>query len=298
MEFDKYQELASATDQVAETGDESDDHLVVPLLGMAGEVGSLLVEYKKQLRDGPAHSLFEERISEELGDILWYVSNLATKFGLSLDSVAQTNIEKTRDRWLAPDPAEYTLFDAENTPDEQIPRQFVVELTERKNERGEVEVFTYVDGEQRGNELQDNSHVEDGYRYHDIFHLAFAAYLGWSPVVRKLLGCKRPSVRSTDMVEDGGRATVIDEALVAIIFEYAEDHAWLDEVSRIDFGLLSTLKGMTVGLEVSKRTRAEWEQAVLAGFRVWRETTEHHGGKIRVDLEARTLEFLGPTVPN
>jgi len=156
-------------------------------------------------------------------------------------------------------------------------------------------VYVLIDGVQRGSKLQDNAHEEDGYRYHDVFHFAFAAILGWSPVLRKLLKCKRPSSRSTDMVEDGGRAAVIDEALVAFIFAYAAKHDFLKKVERLDFGLLSTLQSMTVGLEVSERSSAQWEQAVLAGFQVWREVHGNRGGRIQVDMNARTLDYLGPS---
>jgi len=43
------------------------------LLGLAGEAGTLLSEYKKHLRDGDAHQLHKERVAEELGDLLWYL---------------------------------------------------------------------------------------------------------------------------------------------------------------------------------------------------------------------------------
>ena len=58
--------------------------LIVPMLGLAGETGQLLSEYKKHLRDGEAHRLFKERVSEELGDLLWYIANVASKFDLTL----------------------------------------------------------------------------------------------------------------------------------------------------------------------------------------------------------------------
>ena len=70
---------------------------VVPLLGLAGETGELLSEYKKHLRDGDSHLLFRERVSEELGDLLWYVANVAAKFDLKLGDIAQANLKKTRD---------------------------------------------------------------------------------------------------------------------------------------------------------------------------------------------------------
>jgi NTP pyrophosphatase (non-canonical NTP hydrolase) len=116
----KYQELAKATDQMdSALRQEIDPELalkrLVPLLGMAGEVGSLLVEYKKYLRDGNAHPLFPDHVAEELGDILWYLANTATNFDQNLTEIAAQNLEKTRRRWSAKgEPEEsYVLFDEE-----------------------------------------------------------------------------------------------------------------------------------------------------------------------------------------
>lgn len=91
-------------------GAEDDLSVIVPLLGLAGEAGGLLSEYKKYLRDGARHKLFEQRVKEELGDILWYVANLATKFDLDLDTVARDNIVKVRDRWEIPHGKSQELF--------------------------------------------------------------------------------------------------------------------------------------------------------------------------------------------
>ncbi len=100
MDLSEYQREAQLTDQFASRSDDLPvDHRVVPLLGMAGEVGSLLAEYKKWLRDGPAHVLFPDQVAEELGDILWYLANAATRFDLDLDVIARLNLDKTRDRW-------------------------------------------------------------------------------------------------------------------------------------------------------------------------------------------------------
>ena len=79
MDLKQYQDEARQTDRMpAQVTGQTDLSTIVPLLGLAGEAGGLLSEYKKFLRDGSAHSLFKERVSEELGDILWYVANVAT----------------------------------------------------------------------------------------------------------------------------------------------------------------------------------------------------------------------------
>ena len=94
MNLNTYQREAQKTDRVPsrQKSDDAGTDLVVPLLGLAGETGELLSEYKKHLRDGDSHLLFRERVSEELGDLLWYVANVAAKFNLKLDDVAQANL--------------------------------------------------------------------------------------------------------------------------------------------------------------------------------------------------------------
>ena len=86
MELNEYQRLANETDQQpnTETMEADPRSILVPLLGLAGEVGELLGEHKKRLRDGDSYKLFPDRVKEELGDLLWYLSNMATKHGLSL----------------------------------------------------------------------------------------------------------------------------------------------------------------------------------------------------------------------
>jgi hypothetical protein len=51
----------------------------------------------------------------------------------------------------------------------------------------------YFGGKPLGDDLTDNAYVDDGYRFHDVIHLALIAHLGWSPVVRGLMRRKRKS---------------------------------------------------------------------------------------------------------
>lgn len=295
MELGEYQREAQRTDQLPP------DDKIVPLLGMGGEVGSLMSEYKKWLRDGEAHVLFPEQIAEELGDILWYLANAATKFELDLDEIATNNIAKTRDRW-PPDGSEpvYRLFDEEVGPEEQLPRHFTAEIREEPTPDGKARMLLTIDGEPAGDSLQDNSHDPDGYRFHDIFHLAHAAKLGWSPVLRgKLLKRpdqepphrKRQSDPDINEVEDGGRAIVIDEAIVAYVWEYARRHKFLAGVSTVDYEVLKTIKHLTGGLEVAARSSHQWEEAILSGYDVWREVNARRQGVIVVDLLERRIEL-------
>ncbi len=293
MDFDSYQKEALRTDRVP-VSDGSDDvlSLVVPMLGLAGETGQLLSEYKKHLRDGEAHRLFKERVSEELGDLLWYVANVASKFDLKLDEIAAANLAKVKARW-ATERAEPLCFDAELPEGERLPRRFEVQLVDM-DDKDCQRVRVSINGAPFGGELTDNAYDPDGYRFHDVFHFAYAAVLGWSPITRALLRRKRKSRPLLDEVEDGGRAAVIEEGVAAFVFDYARRHHMLAGVNTLDFQLLRTIKDMTSHLEVSECTTGEWEQAILQGFEVWRAVLAARGGRIAVDLAQRCFDYLGP----
>jgi NTP pyrophosphatase (non-canonical NTP hydrolase) len=293
MEFNSYQKEALRTDRVpARQGGNDPLSLIVPMLGLAGETGQLLSEYKKHLRDGEAHRLFKERVSEELGDLLWYVANVASKFGLTLDEVASANLNKVKGRWST-ERAEPLRFDAQLPEGERLPRKFEIELVDvQVEERHRVRVV--INGKPFGAELTDNAYDPDGYRFHDVFHFAYAAVLGWSPITRALLRRKRKSQPLLDEVEDGGRAAVIEEGVAALAFDYARRHHLLAGVKSLDFQLLRTIKGMTSHLEVNKCTTGEWEQAILQGFEAWRAVVAAQGGRIAIDLDARRVTYLGP----
>ncbi|WP_428278409.1 nucleoside triphosphate pyrophosphohydrolase family protein [Candidatus Palauibacter sp.] len=294
MDFDHYQREAMRTDRIplSEGGDDG-RALMIPMLGLAGEAGELLSEYKKQLRDGEAHGFFEDRVSEELGDLLWYIANVASKCKLALSEIAAANLLKVEGRWGKSRP-EPLCFDAKLPEGERLPRHFEVELMDDgDDDRNRVRVL--INGKPFGSELTDNAYDPDGYRFHDVFHFAYAAVLGWSPITRRLLRRKRKSRPVVDEVEDGGRAAVIEEGIAALIFVYATRHRMLEGVGALDFQLLRTVKDMTSHLEVKQCTTGEWEDAILQGFKVWRAVVAARGGRIAVDLDQRRIDYLGPS---
>jgi NTP pyrophosphatase (non-canonical NTP hydrolase) len=295
MDFDYYQKEALSTDRTPVQGN-LDEILspIIPMLGLAGEAGQLLSEYKKYLRDGDAHPLFKERVSEELGDLLWYVSNVASRFNLTLSEIATANLSKVKARWQT-ERAKPLNFDATLPLGERLPRQFEVQLVDLED-AGRHRVRVLIDGMLFGGELTDNAYDPDGYRFHDVFHFAYAAVLGWSPVTRALLRRKRKSHPLLDEVEDGGRAAVIEEGVAALVFDYARRHQMLEGVSALDYQLLRTIKEMASHLEVKACSMGEWEQAILQGFKVWRAVLAGHGGRVAVDLDRRCIEYLGPIV--
>lgn len=293
MDFSQYQHLANQTDQQPETGKLGADGraILVPLLGLASETGELLGEHKKWIRDGDSYKLFPERVKEELGDILWYLANVATKHGLDLGDVAIYNLNKIDRRWgaAATQRKQCAPLDSDFPEAERLPRR--MEISIRLNDSGGT--VTFINGEKFGDSLTDNRYEDDGYRFHDIFHLSYACVLGWSPTVRALLHRKRKSNSKVDEVEDGGRALVIEEGIAAMVFSYAERRNYLKGAEAIDYNLLRTIKDMTSHLEVSCRTEGDWERAILTGFEAWRGIRSEGGGSIEADLESGTLHLIG-----
>ena len=184
------------------------------------------------------------------------------------------------------------LIDERFPLDEQLPRRTSVTFREEPVEGGQIKVHLYgPNGQQLGDPLTDNAYDDDGYRFHDVFHLAYAAMLHWSPITRLFFKAKRGSDRRVREVEDGGRATVIEEAISAFVFDYARNERFLVGVRHIDFSLLTTIRRLVSRLEVRDRTAAEWERTILRSFEVWRPLHEHRGGTVHLDLPARTIEF-------
>jgi NTP pyrophosphatase (non-canonical NTP hydrolase) len=283
MDLRTYQKRANRTDRNPGMDEQA---RMIPLAGLASETGELLGEYKKYLRDGENHKLFKERLAEEVGDLLWYVANVATKFDLDLAQVAEQNLAKCEARWG--DLGQPTPFDARFPDRERLPRRFSIDFVSI-NEDSKPKVRVMYNGKQFGNDLSDCAHTEDGYGYHDIIHLAFAAVLGWSPLARTMLGAKRKSDPAVDLVEDGGRAIAIEEGLSAMIFAYARDYRFFEGKSSVSTELLRLIHNMVQHLEVSRCSSGEWERAIVQGFAVWREVKKRGSGTVDLDLDKRTI---------
>ena len=96
MDFKEYQKLSRETAIYPGAG----KNFIYPALGLAGETGEVAEIIKRVLRDN--NNLIDDRVkaelTKELGDVLWYLSQLATETGLSFDEIASKNIEKLQDR--------------------------------------------------------------------------------------------------------------------------------------------------------------------------------------------------------
>lgn len=290
MDFDFYQEAASGTDQFAGQNAKKDAGLMIPLLGIAGETGTLLAEFKKKIRDKESYEGFQEKAEEELGDILWYLSNIASRLGLSLSEIASKNLQKTNERWPmdADTPEMSWFFDEGSPPRERFPRSIKVRVFEtEKGKRAHMQI--HPDGALLGDPLTDNAYDDDGYRFHDVMHLANLAVLGWSPVMRSLLKLKRKSQPKVDEVEDGGRAIILEELVVAYVYSNAKERRYYENIKHLDSEMLSTIKRIVSHLEVRGRKTKDWERAIQQGYAAFRHLLVKREAVLNLDLSKREL---------
>ena len=96
MDLNQYQRQARNTALYPDLG----SNPIYPALGLCGEAGEVADKVKKVLRDEAGVFSDERRqaIALELGDVLWYVSQLADELGFSLENVAQANLDKLASR--------------------------------------------------------------------------------------------------------------------------------------------------------------------------------------------------------
>jgi NTP pyrophosphatase (non-canonical NTP hydrolase) len=357
-------EFAAAT-ALSDKLDRGENHLSLLAAGLFGEAGSILSEHKKKERDGESYVAFRSRISEEIGDFLWYyvrlvtlldpellleldrrlphearktvkpvrllasefelgaaVGELLAAFGrgtsravvfraplqavwssliavsddvqVSLEAAAKENQNKVASRWPAKR-VHAPWFDDEYPKDEQLPRHFCVAFREvQRGGQSGVAVTLCEGGGSVGQILTDNIRDPDGYRFHDVFHFGYAACLGWSPVTRALLRCKRKSKPEVDEAEDGARAATIEEAVTALVFSRAKRLSFFERTEQLDYDLLKTVRGTVQGFEVDSVPLWQWEEAILMGYRVFRLLRAHSGGDVTIDLPCHQLLYSNP----
>jgi len=286
--FDDYQNLAFLTART--------DRKVLSevCLAVLWQLGAQLL--RRKLPDMELElntSVAEKPVERALGEIAWHVSALARLYGLSLDDIAQANKEKVSFRMTRGEPT--ALHDNEAYHEQRFPRRFEIAFLTV----GKGHSRMYMNGRQIGDELTDNSYEDDGYRFHDVLHLANAAILGWSPVLRSVLGLKRKYDARVDEVEDGARATIVEEAIVKVIHSEGarlagyptERVRFFCNRSAITFRFLNLIHTFVVGLEVAKNKYWEWEDAIMAGHKIFYELNQEEQGTVTINLDARTITF-------
>ena len=375
-----YSEKALLTDR---TGGATS--LNIPLLGLFGEIGSLLSEVKKKQRDAIAYRAYASGVVEELGDVLWYLSVLAARRGLALAEVV-ANIGNTSGDWRSPTDLDVTfaelqppilspsdgptavfeatllklaasvgllladqsgegladdreslgrhladifeqlivaaneagvtleaaaiknqtkifdrwpqnrvypaLLDDTAPSEEQLPRSLAIEISEREV-AGKLYVHQTCNGLNIGDRLTDNAMAPDDYRYHDVFHYAYVAVLGWSPVTRRLFRLKRKSDPKIDEAEDGARAILIEEGITTWIFGQAVEMDFYAGLNAGDLplDLLKQIRQFVSGYEAEQCPAWLWEDAILQGYAAFRFLREHRRGRIILNADDRQLHI-------
>ncbi len=96
MDFNEYQRKSRSTALYPNVG----ENAIYPTLGLVGEAGEVAEKVKKVIRDndGAFDQQSKLAIKKELGDVLWYLSQLSAELGFDLNSVACDNLLKLSGR--------------------------------------------------------------------------------------------------------------------------------------------------------------------------------------------------------
>lgn len=315
-----YQQLAAATDQQVKDGIDP-LALSVPMLGLAGEAGTLLVAQKKAYRDTAGEASDPKFLTTELGDLLWYAAAVATHAGFALEDalddglrLVERHVEELAH--LANIPDSLPVLDEGFDLTERFPRLMVIRFRQVPDNSGNLRVKltlehaepnAFPDGpvpipdsikEQGypvpgpfGDPVNDNSRRVDAYRYHDAIQLGFTAVMGWSPNTRSLLGVKRRSNETVDENDDGARAIFAEEGMAAVLAKLSAQRQGFLAEDAVDDDAVDMLVTVFEDLEVARMPRWLWKRAVNQGFVAMRELDRSGGGFLRIDLDNRRLGY-------
>jgi NTP pyrophosphatase (non-canonical NTP hydrolase) len=316
-ELRAYQQLSAQTDQQALDGLDPLS-LSVPMLGLAGEIGSLLVEIKKKYRGDEIQHDWQDFVAGEIGDLLWYLAAVATHMGLDLEEIAQGDLKRARQSKASVDLIEsgidLPILDSDYPLTERFPRKIVLRFQESRLSGGPLVTMTLIDaapnpfpdgpvevasgkaqgfavGAQIGDRVTNNSKVDDAYRYHDAVHLGFMAVMGWSPNLRGLFRLKRKSDPAVDENEDGARAIFAEEGLAALLAKRASDSQWFANPRLVSEEIVEMMVVVLEDLEVHQMPPWLWRQSISQGFGVMRKLVDGRGGYVLADLDARHLTY-------
>jgi len=154
-------------------------------------------------------------------------------------------------------------------------------------------VVLRYEGMNLGNKVPDDiGGYPDYYRFHDVFHLAHAAKLGWSPVFREMMKCPRAGTN-----EDGPRARFLEESVIATVFHRARAAGLYEGADKVDYSLLKRVQDLVRDYESAKLPAWRWQEAILEGYEVFRKLKDLKGGRVLIDLPNRVIKYVGPVEP-
>lgn len=251
------------------------------LLRLAVEVGALVDQVQR--------GTIGAKLKPNLVLVMQCLIQAANESGVTLEVAAVKNLHKIFDRW--PRVRTYPeLFDEGRDHEELLPRRMTIDIFERKVGR-QVFVYQRSGGVYVGDRLTDNAPEPDDYRFHDVFHYAYAAVLGWSPVMRALLKLKRKKDAQLDEVQDGARANLIEEGVTTWIFGQAQRLDYFDGVKRggLPLDMLKHIRSFVAGYEVEDCPLWLWEEAILEGYKAFRFLRKNRQGRVTIDMQKRRL---------
>lgn len=255
------------------------------LLALAGQIGLFVNDYQS----GALKK--REQMMVSLTQVMRQLIEAANDSGVTLEAAAVKNQHKIFDRW----PRDRTFpppFDVSMDPEEQLPRRMTIEVFERTVRKQDY-VFQKSSGVFVGDRLTDNAIEPDDYRFHDVFHYAHVAVLGWSPVVRALLRLKRKSDPKLDDSQDGARAILIEEGVTSWIFGQAQQLNFFEGVKRggLPLDMLKHIRQFVTGYESERCPLWLWEDAILQGYAAFRFLQKHRRGRVFIDFPNRRLRI-------
>lgn len=163
----------------------------------------------------------KDQVTALLAMALYLLADVSYQSGIRLADAAHFNVKKILERWPTPKYRKFSDTFDEGFPDyERLPRKLEIEIFERTGCGSRSFVMQRSKGITIGDRLTDNILEEDDYRFHDVFHYAYAANLHWSPVLRALLKLKRKSDPRVDENQDGARAILIEEGIATFVFNW------------------------------------------------------------------------------
>lgn len=217
--------------------------------------------------------------------------SIINKLNISLKEILEANILKINDRFIPIEDLDLSFyeFDKGFSEDESFEKIFEIKFVTKANKKSYMKLNNVFIGDA----LNNNHRDDDGYKYHDVFHLAFATVLHWSPTFRALIKHKRKSNPQIDETEDSGRAIVIEEGLSAWLFaKHKLDKIDLTNENNITYGMLKTIREFVHGYEVEKCPLQLWVSAITQGYSVFNQLSSHKGGIVKCDLVNRKITFL------
>ena len=172
-----------------------------------------------------------------------------------------------------------------------LPKRFIMEFRKGLDEYGIECCRMYLDKEQYGDTITDQSYSTRNYIYHDCFHLAFWVYLKWSPVMRTLYGVQRTPKHHKIIgnVEDRGRTRIIEESIIFMVASIKDE--LLQKGLSKDHFIWNYIQYHLGELSVGDKTLGDWNAAIKSGILLMDKLVLNEGGFVVVDQDEEILYY-------